>query len=136
MSNNNGVNNNDDRKNKQPQLPINVGVNKKSNGQKKSEACDSDREWRMWGDIWKKITFFLTKQTQYDKSTIQPNNIGDTMNRHLTDMIIKYEMGELDDIEIIALFQELIDTGLAWRLQGSYGRAAKHLIDEGLCQPA
>jgi len=55
---------------------------------------------------------------------------------NLTDTIIKFEMGELDDTEIIALFQELINTGLAWRLQGSYGRAAKHLIDEGLCQPA
>ena len=52
---------------------------------------------------------------------------------NLTDMIIKYEMGELDDIEIIALFQELINTGLAWRLQGSYGRAAKHLIEAGYC---
>ena len=58
------------------------------------------------------------------------------MNRHLTDMIIKYEMGELDDIETIALFQELIDTGLAWRLQGNYGRAAEALIEAGLCQPA
>ena len=58
------------------------------------------------------------------------------MNRHLTDMIIKYEMGELDDIETIALFQELIDTGLAWQLQGSYGRAAEALIEAGICQPA
>ena len=56
-----------------------------------------------------------------------------TMNRHLTDMIIKYEMGQLDDIEIISLFQELIDTGMAWRLQGHYGRTAKALIEAGYC---
>ena len=55
------------------------------------------------------------------------------MNRHLTDMIIKYEMGELDDTDVIALFQELIDTGLAWRLQGSYGRMASGLIQAGYC---
>tara|TARA_B100000989_G_scaffold44227_1_gene28162 strand:- start:1048 stop:1242 length:195 start_codon:yes stop_codon:yes gene_type:complete len=51
----------------------------------------------------------------------------------LTDMIINYEMGELDDDSIIALFQELIDTGLAWRLQGSYGRMASDLIQAGYC---
>jgi hypothetical protein len=50
MSKNNGVKNNDDRKDKQPQLPINVGVDKKRNGKKKSETCDPDREWRIWGD--------------------------------------------------------------------------------------
>ncbi len=55
------------------------------------------------------------------------------MNRHLTDMIIKYETGNLDDLEVIALFQELIDTGLAWRLQGHYGRQAKALIEAGYC---
>ena len=55
------------------------------------------------------------------------------MNRHLTDMIIKYEMGELDDTDVIALFQELIDTGVAWRLQGSYGRMASGLIQAGYC---
>ena len=58
------------------------------------------------------------------------------MNRHLTDMIIKYEMGELGDLDCIALFQELIDTGLAWRLQGWFGRHAMHLIEEGLCKPS
>ena len=56
-----------------------------------------------------------------------------TMNKHLTDMIIKYETGNLDDLEVIALFQELIDTGMAWSLQGHYGRMAKALIEAGYC---
>ena len=56
------------------------------------------------------------------------------MNKHLTDMIIKYEMGKLDDDSIIALFQELIDTGMAWSLQGWYGRMAKALIEAGHCE--
>ena len=55
------------------------------------------------------------------------------MNKHLTDMIIKYETGNLDDLEVIALFQELIDTGMAWSLQGHYGRMAKALIEAGFC---
>tara|TARA_B100000212_G_scaffold324753_1_gene285859 strand:- start:165 stop:341 length:177 start_codon:yes stop_codon:yes gene_type:complete len=56
------------------------------------------------------------------------------MNKNLTDMIINYEMGKLDDDDVIALFQELIDTGHAWRLQGHYGRMAKALIEAGYCE--
>ena len=51
----------------------------------------------------------------------------------MLDSMIAYEEGELSDEETIDLFQELIDTGLVWKLQGSYGRAAKELIDTGLC---
>ena len=56
------------------------------------------------------------------------------MNRHLIDMINKYEDDLLDADEIIALFQELIDTGIAWQLQRHYSRTAKRLIDNGFCE--
>jgi len=52
----------------------------------------------------------------------------------LTGQIIAYENGELDQEQTIELFQELINTGLAWQLQGHYGRTAKALIEDGECE--
>jgi hypothetical protein len=49
------------------------------------------------------------------------------------DKIMAFESGELDEEGILELFQELIDSGLAWQLQGSYGRIAQNLIDAGYC---
>lgn len=46
--------------------------------------------------------------------------------------IVAYESGGMDDDETVAFFQELVDTGIAWELQGSYGRMAAALIDAGL----
>lgn len=54
-------------------------------------------------------------------------------NAELTDWIIQYETEGLDEEDTIALFQELIDTGQAWLLQGSYGRTAHELIQGGHC---
>jgi len=48
--------------------------------------------------------------------------------------IFDYEDGKLDEDETIKLFQSLIDTGLAWQLQGHFGRTAAALINAGLCQ--
>lgn len=47
------------------------------------------------------------------------------------DKIIAYESGDLSDEECIELFQNLVDTGLAWKLQGHYGRTAQNLINLG-----
>jgi hypothetical protein len=58
------------------------------------------------------------------------------MNFNLTDAIIAYEDGELDEDGIVELFQHLVDSGLAWQLQGHYGRTARDLITAGLVNPA
>ena len=50
------------------------------------------------------------------------------------DKIIAFEQGDLDEDGIIKLFQELIDSGLVWQLQGSYGRMARNLINAGYCE--
>jgi hypothetical protein len=47
----------------------------------------------------------------------------------LVDAIIQYESGDLDVQGLFDLFAELIRTGQAWTLQGSYGRTARRLID-------
>jgi hypothetical protein len=54
----------------------------------------------------------------------------------LTDNIIAYEQGDLDWDQTIKLFQELINNGMAWRLQGHYGRMASALIENGDCTPS
>ncbi len=46
--------------------------------------------------------------------------------------IIDYESGMLDTDATIELFQHLVDTGMAWQLQGSYGRTADSLVSAGI----
>ena len=48
-----------------------------------------------------------------------------------TGLIIDYENGEISQEDFIRLFQHLVDTGLAWKLQGHYGRTAQALIEAG-----
>ena len=57
---------------------------------------------------------------------MEPNKPYDTVSN-----IIAYEQNDLDEQGTIDLFQHLVDTGLAWQLQGHYGRTAKALIDAG-----
>ena len=52
----------------------------------------------------------------------------------VTEAIISYEQNDLDKDEVLELFQYLVSSGLAWRLQGSYGRTAKTLLDAGHIQ--
>lgn len=49
----------------------------------------------------------------------------------VTTMLMDFEDGSMNVDQTLELFSVLIQTGLAWRLQGSYGRMARHLIDQG-----
>lgn len=51
----------------------------------------------------------------------------------LVAQIVAYEEGELSWDDTVLLFQELINQGLAWTLQGDYGRKATALIEKGYC---
>lgn len=46
--------------------------------------------------------------------------------------VMDYEDGLLDEAQVIAGFQHLVDQGMHLVLQGHYGRTAEALIDAGL----
>lgn len=53
-----------------------------------------------------------------------------------TAMMIAEGSYSADEDEQIAAWQTLIDTGLAWQLQGWFGRTAQALINDGICKSA
>jgi len=50
--------------------------------------------------------------------------------------IIAYESDQMTEKEEVIFFQKLINNGMAWNLQGHYGRQAAFLIEAGICKPA
>ena len=70
------------------------------------------------------------------KSIITDSEGGDTPHlpyKNLTSHLMRYETGEASEEEVVKLFQYLIDSKMAWQLQGHYGRMAAHLIEQGVC---
>jgi hypothetical protein len=52
-----------------------------------------------------------------------------TRKRDIVDYIMDYESGNMSDLDILRMFSELIKNGMAWSLQGHYGRTANSLIE-------
>lgn len=48
------------------------------------------------------------------------------------DKIMAFENGDMTEDELVEFFQGLVNTGMAWKLQGTYGRTAAALIEAGL----
>jgi hypothetical protein len=57
--------------------------------------------------------------------------MGVFMSKALFNELMAYEDGELDTTEIVELFSKLVRSGMAWQLQGMYGRQAMTLIHSG-----
>ncbi|WP_432006332.1 DUF7417 domain-containing protein [Streptomyces parvus] len=45
--------------------------------------------------------------------------------------LMEFDAGNLDPRETLELFALLVKSGLAWTLQGTYGRTAQWMISEG-----
>lgn len=46
--------------------------------------------------------------------------------------IMAWENGELSEIDEIKMFSSLVKSGMAWQLQGMYGRNAMAMIQNGI----
>ncbi len=54
----------------------------------------------------------------------------------ITATLIAEYVIEASEEDVEKAWQFLIDTGIAWQLQGWYGRTARAMIDAGFCSPA
>jgi hypothetical protein len=69
-----------------------------------------------------------TTETKNPIESNKPNNISDY---DACTIIEGFDGEEHTEDEVLAAFAQLIKSGAAWSLQGSYGRQAKHLITNG-----
>ena len=52
---------------------------------------------------------------------------------NMYDAVMNVENGDCDEETYIASMQNLINTGIVWRLQGFFGRRAVEMIQDGTC---
>jgi hypothetical protein len=55
-----------------------------------------------------------------------------TMDSYTAAMIAEGVMEPTGEEQYLEAWQYLVDTGLAWKLQGWFGRTARDMIDNGL----
>ena len=53
---------------------------------------------------------------------------------NFVNQIMKYESNEMNDDEVVDFFQELLNTGMLFHLQGHYQRTAKMLLHHGVIE--
>jgi hypothetical protein len=54
------------------------------------------------------------------------------MNNYIATGLAEGSIEAESEEQVIEAWQHLVDTGLAWQLQGWFGRTAQHLINEGV----
>lgn len=59
-------------------------------------------------------------------------NATSIIKKDLVSNIMDYEAGKMSEKNEIKFFSHLIKSGLAWSLQGHYGRTAAAMIDDGI----
>lgn len=76
-----------------------------------------------WGAEAERDHRAATRAEEQDRQNLEDND--------LLEHIIAFESGELDNVGVLRLFSYLIETGMVWHLQGTYGRTAHDLMDAG-----
>jgi hypothetical protein len=80
------------------------------------------------GDYCDACDTFLDKR----RADVARTREGNSMVIPDVDKLMAWENGDLSDKETVDFFASLVKSGLAWKLQGMYGRAAAGMIKEGL----
>ena len=75
--------------------------------------------------------FVTDQRTAAEDGAVKPETPETPEKYDQVGAIMSYESGDMAPEDVLKLFSHLIKTGLAWQLQGSYGRAAAQLIENG-----
>lgn len=99
-------------------------------------------------DIIDRIEFYKLQDVLgeiYTRAQVRAYEIGEMMENernttrikemNLAERVLLYETDQMSEQEMISLFQDLVDTGMAWKLQGHYGRTSMILLDAGVIAP-
>ncbi len=81
---------------------------------------------------------FTSARAWRDHMNRDPEVVAPKMSVFNATMMAEGAEGHEADSEeqYLEAWQVLVDTGICWQLQGSFGRTALHLIDEGLINAA
>lgn len=65
-------------------------------------------------------------------TTVRPQDL--TAGTYFPEQLINWERGKLSPSETLAFFQELVDSGMAWKSTGAVQRTAAMLLRDGRIQ--
>ena len=107
-----------------PFMPINPALRKYSNVKLQEGTIKEHMEHP-------KLTMEQARMIALDHLKYNPRAYGKNKNAQLVNQIMDYESGQMNDKQTLKFFSEITKSGLVWQLQGSYGRTAMALVNEG-----